>query len=102
MYGDCPQNKDTPIKSIKNEASVPELMTYYFQKTSACSYPDLLTKTGIFRSLLNFLDKYSTKEERDDNFMILLGIEDSWPGRRLDMTICGTVFTSLIVHVSYN
>lgn len=78
MREDCPRGlTETPARSNKNEASVSELKTHYFQNTSACSPPDYLTETGIFHPLPTFLEKYSTEEDRYDNFMTLIGTEGS-------------------------
>lgn len=40
----------------------------------------LLTKIHIFHSLLNFHEKQTTEEERDNNFMTQIGIGSVWPG----------------------
>lgn len=78
MREDCPRGLiETPARPNKNEASVSELKTHYFLNTSACSPPDYLTETDIFHPLPTFLEKYSTEEDRYDNFMTLIGTEGS-------------------------
>ena len=65
MREDCPRGlTETPASPNKNEATVSELKTHYFQNTSACSPPDYLTETDIFHPLPTFPEKYSTEEER--------------------------------------
>ena len=95
MREDCPRGlTETPASPNKNEATVSELKTHYFQNTSACSPPDYLTETDIFHPLPTFPEKYSTEEERYNNFVTLIATEGSQHGRRLDMTICGALVSN--------
>lgn len=105
MEGDCPQNREIAIRGNQKEASVSELKAHVTLKKLQYAFLHiwLLNKKYVFIPyfLLNFLGKYPTEEERDNNFVTVIGIEDSRPGRILNITICNVVFISLIIHVSH-
>lgn len=56
----------------------------------------------LFLFLINFINKYLTREEKDNNVKMVIGSESSWHRRIVIMTILNAVFNSLFFHVLYN